>query len=262
MNEKRLGTPPLKELSIIVLSSLMLTLLMSSFNAYERLYLFTRTHRLITLDEFTVFMPSFLAMGFILLSYQKIRELELEIARRKETEKALKESENRYKALSITDDLTGLYNSRHFYNELQVEMDRSIRYDSTLSLLLLDIDDFKRYNDTYGHLEGDKILALLGKILLGSLRSVDSAFRYGGEEFTVILPETSVEDAVTVAERIRERFETQMLSFKPDEKVRGTLSIGVSQYQPEEDCQVFARRADNALYMAKEQGKNRVCFLK
>lgn len=186
----------------------------------------------------------------------------MEIGRRKETEKALKESENRYKALSITDDLTGLYNSRHFYNQLQVEVDRSIRYDHPLSLLLLDIDDFKHYNDTYGHLEGDKVLASLGKILLGTLRSLDSGFRYGGEEFTVILPETEVKKAVTVAERIRERFEAEILSLKPDEKVRGTLSIGVSQYQPEEDCEVLARRADNALYMAKEQGKNRISFLK
>lgn len=262
MNQQRFGIPPLKELSIIVLFSFTLTLLMSSVGAYERLYLFTRMHELYTLDEFVVFMPSFLAMGFILLSYQKIQELELEIARRKEIEEVLKESENKYKALSITDDLTGLYNSRHFYNQLQVEMHRSIRYDHPLSLLLLDVDDFKHYNDTYGHLEGDKLLALLGKILLGSLRAVDSAFRYGGEEFTVILPETEVKNAVTVAERIRERFEAEILSLKPDEKVRCTVSIGVSQYQPEEDCEVFVRRADNALYMAKEQGKNRISFLK
>lgn len=261
MNEQRFGVTSLKEVSIIVFSSFTLTLLMSFFGAYERLYLFTRMHELYTFDEFAVFMPSFLAMGFILLSYQKIKELELEIDRRKEIEAALKKSENEYKTLSITDELTGLYNSRHFYNQLQIEVDRSVRQDNPLSLLLLDIDDFKLYNDTYGHLEGDTVLALLGKNLIESLRSIDLAFRYGGEEFTVILPATEVKQAVTVAERIRERFEAETLGLKMGEKVRCTVSIGISQYRPKEDCEAFVRRTDSALYVAKEQGKNRIYFL-
>jgi diguanylate cyclase (GGDEF)-like protein len=262
MNEQTFGGSSFRALSIILVSSFALTLLMSFVGAYERLYQFTQMHKLYTLDEFAVFMPSFLAMGFVLLSYQKIKDLELEIGRREEIEAALRDSESKYKTLSITDDLTGLYNSRHFYDQLQIEMDRSVRYDHPLSLMILDIDDFKLYNDTYGHLEGDNVLASFGKNLVSGLRTVDSAFRYGGEEFTVILPETEVKKAARTAERIRKKFEAEILKLKTDEKVRCTVSIGVSQYRPGEDCETFARRVDGALYMAKEQGKNRISSLK
>ena len=105
--------------------------------------------------------------------------------------------------LAITDGLTKLYNLRHFYHLLEIEIDRCSRYGHPLALLLLDIDNFKVYNDTYGHLEGDKVLVRIGQIIQSRLRTMDSAFRYGGEEFTVILPETTAQEANNVAHRIR-----------------------------------------------------------
>jgi len=234
--------------------------MMSYLDAYERFYLFTRMYGFITFDEFAVFLPSFLAMGFILFSYRKIEELESEIKKRKQTEAALRTSEQRYKELSIKDALTQLYNSRHFHSRLKVEIDRAIRYDRPLSLLLIDIDSFKEYNDKYGHLEGDKVLSSFGKVIHDCVRSVDSAFRYGGEELTVILPETEVNEAVNVAEKIRKRFEAEIFSPRPNEAAYKTVSIGVSQYEPGEESKSFIKRADKAMYMAKEQGKNRVFF--
>jgi len=257
MSDKCVGGPSLRELSIIIISSSLLTLLMSYLDAYERLYLFTHMHDSFAIGEFAVFLPAFLAMGFILLSYQKIQQLESEIAKRKEVEEALRNSEKNYKALSITDDLTQLYNSRHFHEKLKTEIDRTARYHRPLSLLLMDIDDFKHYNDAYGHLEGNKVLASLGKVIRGGLRSADSGFRYGGEEFTVILPETDLDGSIKVAERIRKVFEAEIFYPKPDEAAHSTVSIGVSQYQSKEAQNHFVKRTDNAMYEAKKEGKNR-----
>ncbi|MDP7077559.1 MAG: diguanylate cyclase, partial [Desulfobacterales bacterium] len=118
-------------------------------------------------------------------------------------ERELTQEQNRImeklKNLAITDGLTKLYNSRHFYNQLLLEVDRTNRYNRPLSLLLLDIDHFKAYNDTFGHLEGDVVLFRLGQIIKSCLRKMDSAYRYGGEEFTIILPETGGDEANTVA---------------------------------------------------------------
>ena len=184
------------------------------------------------------------------------------IIRRKQSEKALLESEKRYFELSITDALTGLYNSRYYHNQLKSEIERTARYNRPLSLILMDIDDFKHYNDTYGHPEGDKVLARLGGVIRGCLRKTDSAYRYGGEEFTVILPETEGENATNAGERIRKRFESQVFSPGLGEKGHKTVSIGVAEYWPEEELSTFMKRADKAMYSAKEQGKNRVFFLK
>ena len=173
-------------------------------------------------------------------------------------EEALRESEERYRRLSIIDELTGLYNKRHFNNHLGSEMDRARRYQHDLSLIIMDIDNFKRHNDTYGHAEGDKVLTRLGEILNASVRSTDLACRYGGEEFVVILPDTPLAGATVVAERIRERFASE--EFIPDsgEKVCKTLSLGVTQFHGEDDMDVLVKRADANLYRAKETGKNRV----
>ena len=163
--------------------------------------------------------------------------------------------------LAITDGLTKLHNSRSFYSQLEVEVDRFNRYKHPLSLLLLDIDHFKEYNDNYGHLEGDKVLVRISQLIKACLRKLDTAYRYGGEEFTVILPETSGEEAVLVAERIRKTIQTE--KFKPEsaKELGITISIGVAQYAAEEQLSTFIQRADKAMYQSKQQGRNRVTSL-
>ena len=183
-----------------------------------------------------------------------------DITKRKQVQEALRESEKRYMELSITDGLTRLYNSRYFYNQLKSEIERVARYKHSLSLLLLDVDNFKHYNDNYGHLEGDKVLVRLGEVIRGCIRKVDSAYRYGGEEFTVMLPVTESKKAIAIAERIRKRFETETFSPTPEDTVHVTVSIGTAQYQPDEKLSVFVNRADEAMYEAKKQGKNRAFF--
>jgi diguanylate cyclase (GGDEF)-like protein len=257
-----IGSPSIKELFIVIVSAFILTLLMGYLNAYERLYLFTRMYKIYGFDDFAVFLPAFLAMGFLLYSYRRIEELQAEITKREQAEAALRESEQKYRELSITDDLTQLHNSRHFYKRVEAEIDRSMRYNHPLSLLLLDIDNFKQYNDTYGHLEGDKVLHFLGTLIMACLRKTDSAYRYGGEEFMVILPVTYVGDASHVAERIRKGFEEKTFSPRPSEEAHCTLSMGVGQYEPEEELEAFIKRVDIAMYMAKNEGKNRVSFSK
>ena len=173
-------------------------------------------------------------------------------------EVALKEKERKYLELSITDGLTGLGNLRNFYTHIKGEIERSNRYRHSLSILILDIDDFKDFNDTYGHLEGDKVLMRIGQVIRRCLRKTDSGYRYGGEEFTIILPETKGEAATALAERIRREFEHELFSPRPGRTVRKTVSIGVAQYVPGEDLSIFLKRADESMYKAKKSGKNRV----
>ena len=134
---------------------------------------------------------------------QNLAYFNRDITAQRQIEQELRESEKRYKELSITDGLTKLYNSRHFYDGLQLEIERANRYHRSLALLMIDIDDFKKFNDTYGHLVGDKVLAQTGEVIRNALREADTGYRYGGEEFAVILPETVGPGAVEVAERIR-----------------------------------------------------------
>ncbi|MCP4372796.1 MAG: diguanylate cyclase [Deltaproteobacteria bacterium] len=163
--------------------------------------------------------------------------------------------------LAITDGLTKLHNSRSFYSQLEVEVDRYNRYKRSLALMLMDIDHFKKYNDTYGHLEGDKALVRIAQIIKSCLRKLDSAYRYGGEEFTVILPETSCEEAHTVALRIKSALtaESFMPRKKSEEKI--TISIGVTEYHPGDQLSEFIQRADKAMYLSKEKGRNKVTTL-
>lgn len=165
------------------------------------------------------------------------------------------------KRLAITDDLTKLYNSRHFYQRLKDEINRSRRYQTPLSLLLLDIDFFKNYNDNFGHLEGNKVLYALGNTIQTCLRSMDTAYRYGGEEFTVLLPQTTSSEAMTVANRIKDS--AAQLTFNPREgETAGiTVSIGVSEYRHGDASEIFVKRADQAMYQSKENGRNRVTIL-
>lgn len=163
--------------------------------------------------------------------------------------------------LAITDGLTRLYNLRHFYKQLEIEIDRCNRYGHSLALLLLDIDHFKNCNDTYGHLEGDKVLVRLGQIIKVCLRTMDSAYRYGGEEFTIILPETTGKEAKNVAERINASVESERFSTKTGEDFSITISIGVTEYFKEEQLSTFIHRADQAMYKSKAKGRNRISFL-
>ncbi|MBR9986516.1 MAG: diguanylate cyclase [Desulfosarcina sp.] len=162
------------------------------------------------------------------------------------------------KKLSITDGLTQLFNSRHFYTQLKGEIERFNRYGHKLSLLLLDIDNFKDFNDTYGHLEGDKILLHLGRVIKSCLRKMDSAYRYGGEEFTIILPGTHGEEARTVAERLRSAVAAEDFSCGTVSDLEITISIGVTQYRQDEEIASFVQRADQAMYQSKQAGRNKV----
>jgi diguanylate cyclase (GGDEF)-like protein len=165
------------------------------------------------------------------------------------------------KELAITDDLTKLYNSRHFYQQLGLEADRANRYDNPLALLLLDIDFFKQYNDSHGHLEGDRVLVRLGEVIRSLLRKMDSAYRYGGEEFTVILPETNAREALNVAQRIRKAVEQVKFVTAEGKEARVTISIGVTEYQRNEDVKSFINRSDKAMYRSKIEGRNKVSLL-
>ncbi len=182
----------------------------------------------------------------------------IDITALKKAEAELRESERRYRELSITDDLTKLYNWRYFYNQLQGELKRAKRYHRPLSVLMLDIDDFKRFNDRFTHPEGDRVLARLGENIRSCLRNTDSAYRYGGEEFAVILAETAGSEAAVVGQRIRVGFEAETFDPTPGEKVGMTVSVGVAQYREDEEPPTFIKRADKAMYVAKGKGKNRV----
>lgn len=160
--------------------------------------------------------------------------------------------------LSITDPLTGLFNSRHFSHSLDRELARAKRYSHDLSLLMLDLDGFKCYNDTFGHPEGDRALRRVGKIIQGSIRETDFAFRYGGEEFTVILPETRLEGARLVAQRLLERIAAAEFQTAAGARVQVTASIGTVDWKPGETARELLKRADLAMYESKRKGRNRV----
>jgi diguanylate cyclase (GGDEF)-like protein/PAS domain S-box-containing protein len=183
----------------------------------------------------------------------------VDITDRKRMEEELRESEQRYRELSIIDDLTQLYNSRHFYVQLKSETERSNRYGQPLTLLLLDLDNFKAFNDAYGHVEGDQVLSRLGQVVKRCLRETDSAYRYGGEEFTILLPMTTSGEGVVTAERIRTEFRKETFSPAPGQEVHMTLSIGLAQYRTKEEVKAFVHRVDQWMYQGKKNGKDRVC---
>jgi two-component system cell cycle response regulator len=166
----------------------------------------------------------------------------------------------RLEALATTDPLTKLLNRRALLERLSREVDRAKRYESKLTLLLLDIDHFKRINDERGHLVGDGVLRQIGGLIEASVRTVDIAARYGGEEFVLILPETSQDGGIIFAERIRESIERYPFDASSDEPLHLTASIGVATFpspRVESTDDLFAR-ADEALYRAKSGGRNQV----
>lgn len=160
--------------------------------------------------------------------------------------------EEEVRRLSITDDLTGLYNHRHFFKTLESELVRRKRQKTSLSLIMFDLDNFKRYNDRYGHLEGDRVLKRIGEIVRQSIRSnVDSEYRYGGDEFAALLIGATRDHALHIAERIRSTIEEAGF-----EKI--TVSIGLAEFKEHMDMEGFVKSADDAMYMAKHSGGNRV----
>jgi diguanylate cyclase (GGDEF)-like protein len=154
------------------------------------------------------------------------------------------------------DELTSLFNRRHFDESVKMEIDRHARYRSMLSLILLDLDFFKAYNDTQGHTAGDKVLELMGRLVNDALRTTDLAFRYGGDEFAIILPQSASNDAFIVAERVRGRIAAEM--SKRDIKI--TASLGLASWPSDGvTSDELVNAADRALYYAKETGGNRTC---
>ena len=172
---------------------------------------------------------------------------------------ALRDSEKRYWELSMIDDLTQLYNSRHFYAQLKKEMERSNRYGDPLTLFLMDLDKFKAFNDAYGHVEGDNVLSQLGQVIKRCLRETDSAYRYGGEEFTIILPMTTSEEGIITAKRIQTELRKEAFSPVLGQEVYLTISIGLAQYKPMEEMKAFVHRVDQLMYKGKKNGKGRIC---
>ena len=160
---------------------------------------------------------------------------------------------------SHTDPLTGLYN-RLALKTLDKQL-KAFPKNYTYSLIMLDIDFFKKINDTYGHLVGDKVLSKLGEIIKSFIRENDVAIRYGGEEFLIFLPQIEIEDAIKIAERLRKKIENTKLITNGNE-IKFTISLGVTEGKAQEDFTSVINRADKALYLAKRRGRNRVEFIK
>ncbi len=185
------------------------------------------------------------------------RELEAKIAERT---RALASANERLAELAVTDGLTGLYNHRHFHERLVLEAERSLRNGLPLSLLMIDVDHFKRYNDRHGHPAGDEVLRQLSGIMTAARRANDFCARYGGEEFSIVLVDTPKHTAVQVAERLREQVASHRFAFAK-EQPEGCLSIsiGVATFPDDTaDAEGLVVTADAALYAAKRAGRNRV----
>ncbi len=159
--------------------------------------------------------------------------------------------------MSVTDPLTQVKNRRYFQDRLQSEVERAVRHDRPLSLIMSDVDFFKRFNDEYGHQAGDLLLRSIAQTLSAQLRSTDTIARYGGEEFAIILPDTQKLDAMKVAERLRLALRKQGGSIEGGPNVEVTISLGVASV-PDNASTVFSliQAADTALYQAKRQGRN------
>jgi diguanylate cyclase (GGDEF)-like protein len=159
---------------------------------------------------------------------------------------------------AVVDGLTRLYTRSHFDRELQAAIEFSHRSQKPFSLILIDIDHFKKVNDTYGHATGDVVLRQVANRIQGALRKYDTAYRYGGEELAVLLPGTAIKQASTIAERLRGKVEAQKVRGAEGKLVATTVSLGVAQFQQDDDGDSLFRRADERLYQAKSGGRNQV----
>ena len=161
---------------------------------------------------------------------------------------------------SMTDDLTGLYNHRHILVEVDREVERANRYGRLISGMMIDVDDFKKVNDQYGHLAGDQVLRELSEVLQKNIRKVDILGRYGGDEFLVILPETTLEASRVVAERIQRNVARHSIRVN-ETFISLTVSVGLFSFTPSQkvDAFTFIDRADKVMLEAKKSGKNTIC---
>lgn len=190
-----------------------------------------------------------------------IRDFDVPEENKMEVIKQINYIYTRTKYLSITDELTGLSNRRCFDNTLEKEFLRALRYNNKLTLVMFDIDHFKTVNDTYGHPCGDYILKEVANAALQTFRKTDTVFRFGGEEFVVILTETDIKQSETPLERFRKTIETLDLTYQ-NQQINITVSIGACQLdQSIGNKEEFLQKADNALYDAKNSGRNKVVFL-
>ena len=189
-----------------------------------------------------------------------IRDFDVPDENKQEVIKQINFVYTRTKYLSITDELTGIPNRRHFETEYEKEYSRSIRYKSKLTLVIFDIDKFKKINDEYGHICGDYVLQQIANAALQTFRKTDSVYRIGGEEFAVILPETSIEQSKIPLERFRKTVETLYLQHY-NQQINVTVSIGACELTNDikSKTELF-EKADEALYKAKNSGRNRIEF--
>lgn len=161
---------------------------------------------------------------------------------------------------SIKDGLTGVYNARYFFEAMGKEIQRARRYRRALSLLIIDVDNFKEVNDCYGHLAGDAVIKGVAMFLKGAARQTDVAARYGGDEFAVLMPDTDKKQALNLADRLLDKVRNHSFEVYAD-RIGVTLSAGAADYNEEDtDESDLVKRADQALYRAKAEGKDRVCW--
>jgi len=172
----------------------------------------------------------------------------------------LQQSLEAIRAESLTDPLTGLGNRKYFDRMIEMAVQHALAFSEPLSLLMFDIDHFKSFNDSYGHLTGDQVLRLVGMSLKQTIKGQDITARYGGEEFAVVLPNTALRQALTVADHIRRAVMAKELKKKSTGEILGrvTISVGVSMLKPGDDTDSLIERADACLYAAKRNGRNRV----
>ncbi len=172
-------------------------------------------------------------------------------------ERSLQRERQSVHYLSTHDQLTGLYNHRHFKSKLKNEFKRSRRYGNALTLLMIDLDHFKKINDNYGHPTGDRVLKETGQLIRENCRSMDIAGRYGGEEFGLLLPQTDLDGASRTAKRLLNQLRTQDFRKDNNESFSVTCSIGLAEMSESmEDPEDLILYADRALYEAKEKGRN------